>query len=253
MQSMNWFIAGFFLPLFPMSMIFNLVFQNAPSTWMKVVLLLGWPVIGIWLLDTESTTIPDWLFLWAIFTATLYAFRSAVIKEISIWIGFIATSAWSLVWVAESHGARFDDILMHVLAFSIPLALLAILVSRLENQYESAYAGVVTGLAQVQPRMTGILVVVMLAAIGSPVFPSFFSLLNNINIIITEMPVVAIGVALVWLLWSWSAIRLLQELIVGMPTIQQHHDDIGMGQTLLYSIVFILLVFAGMYMSEVML
>lgn len=252
MESMSWLLIGIFLPLFPLSMIFNLVYQRANAAWMRVILLLVWPTAGIWLLTTIPSDIPDWLYIWALLTAILYAFRSVVIKEISVWAGFIATSAWSLVWLLFVEGARIDDLMMHVMAFSVPFVLLATLVARLEQQYESAYAGVVTGLAQVQPRMTGILVVVMLAAIGTPLFPSFFSMLVNINTNITELPPVALGVALVWLLWSWSGIRLLQELLVGTPTIRQH-DDIGPSLTLFYCILFVLLVVAGVFMSEVLL
>ena len=252
MDTMLWLAAGIFLPLFPLSMIFNLVFQRVNTAWLRVLLLFAWPSIGVWLVATNSSDMPEWFYVWAILTAILYAFRSVVIKEISVWTGFIATSAWSLVWVAIAHDLNTDNLMMHVMSFSVPLVLLAILVARLELQYESAYAGVVTGLAQEQPRMTGILVVIMLAAIGSPVFPSFFSLLSNINNNITMLPFVAIAITLVWLLWSWSCIRLLQELLVGKPAIMQH-DDIGPGLSLFYAMVFVLLVIGGLFMSEVML
>jgi hypothetical protein len=252
MQAMSWLLIGIFLPLFPLSMIFNLVFQRATAAWMRVILLLVWPSAGLWLLTKMTPDIPHWLFIWSLSTAILYALRSVVIKEISVWAGFIATSAWSLVWLLVVAGARIDDLILHVMAFSVPFVLLAILVVRLERQYESAYAGVVTGLAQEQPRMAGILVVVMLAAIGTPLFPSFFSMLININTNIADLPIAAFGIALVWLMWSWSGIRLLQELLVGTPTIKQH-DDIGPGMTLFYCVLFVVLVAAGLFMSEVML
>jgi NADH:ubiquinone oxidoreductase subunit 4 (subunit M) len=175
-----------------------------------------------------------------------------VVKELSVWTGFIATSAWSLLWVAEYLGARVDDLIMHAFAFSLPLVLLAILVARLERQYESAYVGVVTGLAQEQPRMTGIFVVVILAVIGSPLFPSFFSLLSNINNVVMVMPSIALAIVLVWLLWSWSGIRLLQELVVGDPAVIQY-DDISHSMTIVFFISFVLLVAGGLYMSEVLL
>lgn len=252
MQLMGWMVASLFLPLFPMSMVFNFVFQRANSAWLRIFLLVVWPLPGLWLVQNVSVEMFDGLLFWALFTAILYAFRSAVIKELSVWTGFIATSSWALTWVALFSGAKTDDLLMHVFAFSMPLILLAMLVARLERQYESAYAGVVAGLAQEQPRMTGILVVVMLAVIGTPLFPSFFTLLNAINNVIVILPSVAFAVVLVWLIWSWSGIRLLQELIVGTPTVQQH-QDIGHGMTLLYAVFFILLVVSGLYISEVLL
>ena len=252
MQSMSWIIAGLFLPLFPMSMVFNVVFQRTKATWLRIILLVIWPLPGLWVVKHYSVELPDWILFWALFSAVLYGFRSAVIKELSVWTGFIATSSWSLIWVAIFIGAKDDDLLMHVMAFSVPLILLALLAARLERQYESAYAGVVKGLAQEQPKMTGLLVVVMLAVIGTPLFPSFFSLLSHISNTIIILPAVAFGLLLVWLLWSWSGIRLLQELLVGTPTIEQH-EDMGQGMTIFYCSLLVMLVVAGVFMSEVLL
>ena len=252
MTSMSLLLAGLFLPLFPMSIVFNYVFQRAGSAWLRVFIILVWPLPGLWLIENSATEVVDIYVYWAMFTAVLYSFRTVVVKELSVWTGFIATSAWSLLWVAEYFGATVIDLVMHAYAYSVPLVLLAMIVARLERQYESAYVGVVTGLAQEQPRMTGIVVVVILAVIGSPVFPSFFSLLSNINNVVMSLPSVAVAIALVWLLWSWSGIRLLQELVVGDPAVFRH-DDISHGLTMLFGLSFILLVGAGFYMAEVLL
>ena len=252
MTSMSLLLAGFFLPLFPMSIVFNYVFQRASSAWLRVFIILVWPLPGLWLIENSATELVDTYVYWAMFTAVLYGFRTVVVKELSVWTGFIATSAWSLLWVAEYLGATVNDLVMHAFAYSVPLVLLALIVARLERQYESAYVGVVTGLAQEQPRMAGIVVVVILAVIGSPVFPSFFSLLSNINNVVMLLPSVAVAIALVWLLWSWSGVRLLQELIVGDPAVFRH-DDIGFGPTILFGLSLILLVGGGLYMVEVLL
>ena len=66
------------------------------------------------------------------------------------------------------------------------------------------------------------------------------------------MPTIALAIVLVWLLWSWSGIRLLQELVVGDPAVIQY-DDISQSMTILFFISFVLLVAGGLYMSEVLL
>ena len=154
MTSMSLLLAGLFLPLFPMSIVFNYVFQRAGSAWLRVFIILVWPLPGLWLIENSATELVDIYVYWALFTAVLYSFRTVVVKELSVWTGFIATSAWSLLWVAEYLGATVNDLVMHAYAYSVPLVLLALIVARLERQYESAYVGVVTGLAQEQPRMT---------------------------------------------------------------------------------------------------
>jgi len=252
MATMSLLLAGLFLPLFPMSIVFNYVFQRVSSVWLRVFIILVWPLPGLWLIENSAAEVVDIYVYWALLTAVLYGFRSVVVKELTFWTGFIATSAWSLLWVAEYLEATVNDLVMHAFAYSVPLVLLALIVARLERQYESAYVGVVTGLAHEQPRMAGIVVVVILAVIGSPVFPSFFSLLSNINNVVILLPSVAVAITLVWLLWSWSGVRLLQELIVGDSDVYRR-EDISHGLTILFGLSFILFVVGGLYMAEVLL
>lgn len=238
-------IATLFLPLFPLGMIFNLLFQRARSSWLRVVLLLVWPLPGIWILQQSELEVPDWLVLWALCSALLYGFRVLVVREVGIWTGFFASSCWALTWVALAVGIRVDELLLHVLAFSLPLALLTCLAAELERRYESAYAGVVSGLALSQPRLAGIIVMTLLAVIGSPLFPSFFAMLRSIAHAATVSPLAAFGFAAVWLLWSWSGMRLLQELLVGYSPVKLHADIAPM-VTAVYGLCLMTLVIAGL-------
>ena len=252
MQEMSWIVAALFLPLFPLGMVFNALFQQVRAVWFRVALLLCWPMPGVWILQSAAPVIPDWVIYWALFSALLYGFRAVVVKEFGVWIGFLATSAWALSWVALEFGVELDELVLHALAFSLPLSLLAILVAELERRYESAYTGIVSGLAQAQPRLSGLFVIVMLAVIGSPLFPAFFSMLDTVAHTFIALPAIAVGVVTVWLLWSWSGIRLLQELLVGSAS-QVRHDDISHGTTMIYGASLVVLVIGGLYLSGVLL
>ena len=247
-----WLIAAFFLPLFPLGMVFNALYQRIGRAWLRISVLVLWPLAGLVLIDRTSMTIPGELALWALFSAVLYGFRAVVIREVNVWIGFLATSSWSLVWVALAAGVEARALLIHVMAFNIPLALLMTLVNEIENRYESAYAGVVNGLAQSHPRLSGVFVITLLAAIGSPLFPAFFAMVSNITHAAAVLPMAAIGVAVVWMLWSWSGMQLLQELLVG-PANREQHQDMTLTRTTVYSLMLVLLVSAGLYLSEIML
>jgi NADH:ubiquinone oxidoreductase subunit 4 (subunit M) len=161
--------------------------------------------------------------------------------------------------------------LLQAMTFSLPLVLMVMLVSELEKRYESAYAGIVSGIAQAQPRLSGMLVMVTLAVIGSPVFPSYFSMLHNITGAIAAQPMLAAGTAVVWLMWSWSAIRLLQELLVGPALVLRHEsigrqdmglkdmgqndmvqNDMGKGAVFIYGALLVMLVVAGISITEVL-
>jgi len=253
MQHMSLFIAAIFLPLFPLGMIFNAVFQRIRNPWLRAVLLIVWPLAGVGLIQLTSLKVTDVVVVWALCSAVLYGYRAVVVREIGVWTGFLATSAWSLVWIAHAAGMLADELTMYVLAFSLPLVLLVFLTAELERRYESAYAGIVCGIAQAQPRLSGVFVLTLLAAIGSPLFPGFFAMLNSITHAAVTFPLVASGVAVVWLMWSWSGIRLLQELMVGRCAGTQADDDIAQGMTLTYGLSLLLLVMGGLFVSGVML
>jgi NADH:ubiquinone oxidoreductase subunit 4 (subunit M) len=248
MTAMSWIIAGLFLPLFPLGMVFNLLFQRVRNAWLRSILLLVWPLVGLGVLQYMQVNVSTEIVVWALLSAALYGFRAVVVREVGVWAGFLATSSWSLIWVALASGFKPDQLLIHVLAFSLPLVLLVFVSAELEQRYESAYAGIVSGLAQGQPRLSGIFVITLLAAIGSPLFPSFFVMLSSITHSATVLPAAAFGVAAVWLLWSWSGMQLLQELLVG-PASAIKHSDITHSVTTTYALSLVALLVGGLYLS----
>ena len=252
MQNLSWIVAALFLPLFPLGMVFNTLFQRVRNAWLRLIVLLIWPLTGVWILLSASPVIPDWIIYWALFSALLYGFRAVVIKEFGVWIGFLATSTWALSWIAMAFGVKPNELLLHVLSFSLPLSLLVLLVAELEKRYESAYVSVIGGLAQAQPKLSILLVISLLAAIGSPLFPAFFSMLDTVAHTVSVLPFIAFGLVTVWLLWSWSGIGLLQQLLVGSAP-QVQHKDISHGLVMIYSGMLLLLIIGGLYMSRILL
>ncbi len=248
-------LAVFFLPLFPFSMVFNVVFQRLPAPWLKALCLLVWPLPGLWWLSTQPPLVLDWLPGWAIFTALLYAWRALVIHELGMWTGFIAVSDWALVWLGQPTQGLYHAG-MFVLAFSLPLALLALLTVEIEKRFGAAYAGVVNALAQHQPRLAGVLVLVMLAIIASPLFPAFFAMLSQLSHALESALAVTAGLLGVWLLWSWSAMRLLQDLLSADATAVTccpPPSDLGAGSILLYGLAVLSLAVLGLWFAGVML
>ena len=251
MTGLSWIVAAVFLPLFPLGMVFNVVFQRLRFAWQRALLLLLWPLPGVWILHAAPADVSNGILLWALFSALLYGFRAVVVRELGVWIGFLATSAWSLSWITLAVGVKPNLLILYVLAFGLPLALLTCLVAELEQRYESAFAGIVSGVAQAQPRLAGVLALTMLAVIGSPLFPAFFSMLSNVTRAVEIVPVAAIGVTGVWLLWSWSGVSLLQNMLVGPA--QRSGDDLGRGITITYAAALLILIAGGLYLSGVLL
>ncbi len=237
-------VAGLFLPLFPFSMLFNVLYARVRHPVLRGVLLLVWPQIGLAIILMSSASIPPWLPVWALLTSLLYALRALALRELGLWTSFIATSAWALVWIVLSSGASMTQLQWVGLGISAPLLLMAFLVAGLEHRFGAAYLDLYGGLAQTIPRYTTVLVIVILAIIASPLFPTFFAMLSIIIKVFPVRPSMAIGVGVVWLLWSWAGARVLQGLIIGPG----HRDVVDLKQASLW---LYLLLLAGLIVSGV--
>jgi hypothetical protein len=234
-------LIAIFVPLFPFSIIFNALFERLIHPLWRSILLLVWPLMGIILLQGYQPVLPDWMPFWALGTAILYAFRLLSVREMGLWIGFLATSAWSLLWIGAHEELGSDWLFQSALGFSLPFAILAAFVEHIESRFGAAYTDLQGGLAMTTPRLSGVLVISVLAATATPVFPAFFIMLY---IIVSCTPGIVVGMLVAWLLWTWAGARLLQGLIVG-PAVGEKIQDIGKGLTWLYALLLVALVLAG--------
>lgn len=215
MTYLVYLLAGIFLPLFPLSMLFNVLHTRIRHPLSRSLLLLVWPQFGLAILFTYNLDVPGWLIYWSLLTSLLYALRSLALRELGLWTSFVGTSAWALLWILFDNGTSSIQLQLFALGISVPLLLLTLLGAVLERRFGGAYLGLYGGLANSIPRFTGVLVVVVLAIVATPLFPTFFAMLSMIIKAIPVTPVLAVGVGIVWLLWSWAGARLLQGLIVG--------------------------------------
>ncbi len=245
-------LAGIFLPLFPMSMVFNAILDKTTHSGLRVLLFLTWPLIGLFVVLDRNLVIPDWLLPLAMSTSALYAIRLLTLREVNQWSGFLATSFWSLLWLSMMQQTPSALLYGYAICMSVPLVLLVLLSAGLEQRFGAAYTGLYGGLARTIPRFAGVLVTVVVAAIATPLFPTFFIMLDMVIKTIAVSPLAALVVLLIWLFWSWAGARLIQGLIVGRASIVKIADmeitTIG-----LYSVVLLALVVSGIYLSGVIL
>ena len=210
MTNLGVLLVAFFLPVFPFSIGFNALFSRIRQPSLRAVMLLGWPLVGVFLYRLLEPQVPGWLVPMALATAVFYGFRLLSMREVGTWTGFIATSIWACLWLPLVYGDR--DVMLYVAWFGVPLAVLAFLVGGLEKRYGAAYSKLYGGLAQTIPRFSGIFVVTLLAIMATPVFPTFFGMLS---ILVASKPAAAFTLASLWVLWSWAGMRLIQGMIVG--------------------------------------
>lgn len=239
---MGWaLLAGLFLPLFPLSMVFNAALKRLRSPSVRFVLLMVWPQLGVLIVTFAGVTIPEAWVPWAIFTAGLYAIRMLTVCDLAHWAGFLATSSLALVWVMAP---GTDPLSLHLfaLAFSLPSALLSWLADPLVRRFGAAYAGLNGGLAEPMPRWSGALALSTLAAIATPPFPGFFGLLKALSR--TDFYGV-VSVLAIWLIWGWAATRLWQGFIFGAAT--RSSVDIERSTVMLLVTVLVLFMAFGLF------
>lgn len=234
-------IAALFLPLFPFSMLVVRLFSMLPNALSRVLFLFIWPQIGGFLLH-DVGALPDYVLIWALLSSMLYAFRALVLRELDVWTAFMAVSSWSLLWLL----APYNEVPMFLFALglSAPLMALTLLSELLSRRFGAAYTGIINGLAMSAPRLTGVLAVVLLAVVATPPFPSFSVMLNVFSILVDVAPMFILVAGAIWLLWSWSAARLMQDLFVGEVD-NPGRLDIGLMSAGLFAVLLISLAVAG--------
>lgn len=245
-------LAGLFLPLFPMSMVFNAILSNAKSAWLRSLLLIAWPLIGLFIVLNTKLIMPNWLVPLVLSTSAMYALRILTLREVNQWSGFLATSLWSLLWLPVMQDTPPVLLYGYAISMSAPLVLLVLLSAGLEQRFGAAYTGLYGGLARTIPRFAGVLVTVVVAAIATPIFPTFFIMLDIVVKTVSATPLAAMILLLIWVLWSWAGARLIQGLIVGRASDVRiaDFDTTAIG---LYSMVLLALVIGGIYLSGVIL
>lgn len=237
---MELLLAAIFLPLFPISIVFNTIFKHVPNHILRASLLLGWPIVGVYL-HGDQQPLPGWVLVWALATAVLYGFRLLTVRDMGLWIGFLATSAWALLWIAIDAGINTRTLYHSVLGFSFPFAMLAILARHIETRFGAAYTNLYGGLATTTPRLGGLLVFALLAATATPVFPAFFIMLH---IMVNTTSGIIMTMLVTWLLWSWASACLLKGLLVG-DIVDEQIQDIGATTAWIYGLLLAIFAISG--------
>ena len=244
MTPLGYLVVALFLPLFPISMLFNRLYARVGTLWARAILLLVWPQLGLLALVALPGQPPTWVIHWAVATACFYAFRAVALRDLTLWIAYMATSAWSLLWVMALFAPGGMLLVLQGVAFSLPFVLLAWLASRIEALFGAAYAGTYGGLAQTAPRLSVLLVFSILAAVGTPLFPGFFALLAAISHLLPVLPGAALLMLTAWLLWAWAGAQMTRGLVVG-PAAEESKPDLGLAAALPAGALLAVLAVAG--------
>jgi hypothetical protein len=259
-------LAGFCLPLFPLSIVVNRLLQRQPEDandqlagpLAKAVLLLGLPLVGVVLMSAGLWVLGDgggWLVtafaLWGGLTSLLYAFRLLSARDGQIWVGQLYSSALALIWVGVAHGV---PPLLPALGLALSLLPLWFLLDGLQRRFGIARTGLYPGLGLRMPRFSALFVAAVLVAIAVPFSPGFFAIADlafggmGVNELLTLVPV-----SLAWLLWTWAGVNLLTGIVYGSPREDLEYRDLDGRAALLHGGGMAMLALFGLFLVEVVL
>jgi NADH:ubiquinone oxidoreductase subunit 2 (subunit N) len=227
-------------------MAFNRLFAHVSQPLARAALLLAWPLAGLVLLHETGADVPEPLLIWALATSALYALRLLALRDLGTWTGFLATSVWALLWIPAREGFELEDIALDALGLTVPLVLLVLVTVLLNRRLGGAYTSIRDGIASSLPRMSVTLIICLLAAVATPPFPGFFSLLS---LLMLASPVNIAGLLIVWLLWSWAAARLIQGFVVGTPAQDSDAQDISLPLSWGLAMVLTVLLLSGVMLT----
>lgn len=215
-------LALVFMPLFPFSAVLNAALRAVRRVWLRAALLLVWPQIGVWLIAGTGAAVPqDWqagMLAWATGSSLFYAWRLLSARDLDIWIGFYASSAWALAWIGIVGGADAPGLSAAMACMSVTALALALASHGLRRRWGDAYVGLRPGLARAMPRLGAATTLAVLAALGAPVFPVFFAMIYLLGL--AGAATVA-AVLVVWLLWAWAGAQVWQGFLFGTPRVEQ--------------------------------
>ncbi len=221
-------LAALFLPLFPLSIGLNLLLARLRVPAIAALLLLVWPQVGVALLRYAPPELPSFLPMWVLASSAFYALRLLTVRDLALWTGFLACSALALLWLALPLAKEPSALHLYAFLLGAGVASLALMIGPLTRRLGAAYAGLYLGLAEQLPRLAGVLTLLVLGAIATPPSPGFFVLWTLLQ---AHSPASALGVLLVWLIWGWGAICLLQDFLTGQSR-SVEADDLGRALTL---------------------
>lgn len=243
--------AALFLPLFPLSMLFSILFDGLRHVVLRSVVLIAWPQIGVWLIHGASDPAPSWMLMMALVTSLLYGFRALVLRELVHWISFLAVSSWTLLWIVSDELHQYHSLAFLALGCSLPLVILTVLGVHLEKRFGASYAGLYNGLGHTMPRFSGVLVFTVLAVVATPVFPGFVVMMVAFLETTHVTLIGTIILCLIWMVWAWAGARLIQGFVIGKSETEEV-EDLPASLVWIYVALLVGLAVYGLNMMEVL-
>jgi NADH-quinone oxidoreductase subunit M len=237
------------LPLFPLHGAYVGALGALPGT-LPAFLAVALPILGWQRLTLLIPHVPAGFWTTVLALALLgafYGFMKALVQShLGRLLAYANTILFAIAWwhVAAT-GGQGAETALYVSAVGLAMTGLLLAGHQLEARYGALDLERLQGLARPMPRFATLVGLLMMAAMGLPLFGVFSGFMAMMFSVAATAPHSTVLVLLIWFLVSWLFVRLLQLLLCGQPRPDWLYRDLGRTETLSLILVLCLLALGG--------
>jgi len=244
-------------PLFPFHGAFVATLNNLPGS-LPAFLVVLLPSLGFSGVSVLIPTLPDW-FIHGIFVLTLLSALYGALKALAQFrVGYLLAYAYLaqmgiVWWYVAVNGSATPQAVMFFSGLALVTSGLYLAGHHLHTRFGHLDMDKMGGVAHSMPRFATILVVLITAAMGLPlfaVFSAFFEMMLHVSTVFLWNMLV---ILLIWLMMSWLYPRLMHRVLFGRPLVPSFpHQDLNPGELLPLILMVLVLMLAGLVPSDLL-
>jgi hypothetical protein len=217
--------ALFLLPIFPFSIATNFFLAKLKGKTLLVTLLVMF-FIGTFLLSmSDNQIVVKYISIFALLGSILYAFRMLSVSTAYSYLIFYYTVLSGFVWFWKFIEG---DMLHFTIVMTLPLCVFGLLIAFLDSQYGCVHYKMFRGLGKHLPRFSILLILTIPFLIMTPYISGFDVFIVNIS----KFNIYYLcGILLIWILMTWSGVRLIEKFIYGKATRNLRYKDVSVLQS----------------------
>jgi len=242
-------------PLFPFHGGFVATLSHLPGS-LSAFLVVLLPSLGFSGMSVLIPNLPEWLTHGILVVALLSALYGALKALVQFRMGHLLAYAYLaqigiVWWYVAANGATTPQVVMYFSALALVTSGLYLAGHHLHARFGHSDMDKLGGVAHSMPRFATILVVLITAAMGLPlfgVFSAFFEMMIHVSTAFLWSTLVVLAI---WLMVSWHYPLLIHRVLFGRPLVSAlPHRDLDLRELLPLVLLVLVLVLAGLVPSD---
>src|SRR3990172_8673971 len=237
------------LPLFPLHGVFVGALSHLPGS-LPAFLAVALPSLGVHGVVSISAAVPAGilpsLLLLALIGALYGSLKALVQCHLGQMVAYLAVTLLAIPWwhMAVTAG-KMPQAAGYVSAVAVAMGGLLLAGHFVQARYCHLDLDKLRGLARPMPRFATLFGLLIMAAMGLPLFGVFSAFMAMMFSSSTTLPQSIVVILLVWFMASWLLVMLMQRILFGQPRPDLLYRDLSQTEVLSLVLVLCLLALGG--------